>query len=72
MIDPVSQIAIDPISEKAFEYLNKRNELPYYSIDSGASIIADEFSREVLRKVSLLERAAYIYGFAKSSKNPGN
>lgn len=54
----------------ALEFMAKRNELPYYSIDDGASIVADKYDREVLRQVILLEKAAYLYGMAKASQNP--
>ncbi|MFQ4137677.1 hypothetical protein PGN35_015275, partial [Nodosilinea sp. PGN35] len=42
----------------------------YYSSDSGASVVADEYEREVLYQVAILEKAAYLYGLAKASGDP--
>jgi hypothetical protein len=57
-------------SDSVAEFLGKRNELPYYSIDGGVSIVADEYEREVLHQVVILEKAAYLYGLAKASGDP--
>jgi hypothetical protein len=66
----LSDSDIEAEKESAIDFLIKRNELPYYSIDDGASIVADKYDREVLRQVILLEKAAYLYGMAKASQNP--
>jgi hypothetical protein len=54
----------------AIDFLSKRNELPYYSIDGGESIVADELDREILRQVSIIEKAAYLYGLAEANGRP--
>ena len=54
----LSDSDIEAEKESAIDFLIKRNELPYYSIDDGASIVADKYDREVLRQVILLEKAA--------------
>lgn len=63
-------LSTDSPEDSAIEFLSKRNELPYYSIDGGASIVADELDREILRQVSRIEKAAYLYALAQANGRP--
>lgn len=61
---------VNESSDSVAEFLGKRTELPYYSSDGGESVVANEYEREVLYQVAMLEKAAYLYGLAKASGDP--